>query len=107
MKMKERSIEFCGSSKKDLLDIPVKKREQIAYSLECLRYGLEPTLKTKAMNGLGKGVIELKIDGKPAYRCVYVVGDDAIHVLHVFVKTSDGTDKKHEVTIKKRRKDIE
>lgn len=105
--MKERSIEFHGSSKKKLLEIPEKKREQIVYSLERLRYGLEPALKTKAMNGLGKGVIELKIDGKPAYRCVYVVSDGVIHVLHVFVKTSDGTDKKHEETIKKRRKDIE
>lgn len=54
------------------------------------------------MNGLGKGVFELKKNGKPAYRLVYVIRGDIIHVVHVFSKTSNGTDKKEEDTIKQR-----
>jgi len=50
--------------------------------------------------------MEFVQNGKPAYRCVYVVLDDVIHVLHAFVKTSDGTDSKHENTIKERYKNI-
>ncbi|TOA30552.1 hypothetical protein CGK28_24830, partial [Vibrio parahaemolyticus] len=52
----------------------------------------------------GQGVLELKKNGKPAYRLVYVIKKDVIHVLHSFSKTSSGTDKKHEETIKLRYK---
>lgn len=105
--MSEKSVIFQGDSYKALEDFPAEHRERFALSLDFIAKGFIPPLKTKFMNGLGEGVLELVKNGRPAYRCVYVVRDDAIHVLHAFSKTSDGTDKRHETTIKQRYKNIE
>lgn len=102
----QKPIHYHGDSFKSLSQFPPKKLEKFAMSLLYLQLGMDPVLKTKAMKGLGHGVLELTQNGKPAYRCVYVVKDDAIHVLHAFVKTSDATDSKHEKTIKERYKQI-
>ncbi|WP_412706732.1 type II toxin-antitoxin system RelE/ParE family toxin [Aeromonas rivipollensis] len=102
---KERCI-FHGNSEKQLHKFPQTKLEKIVYSLVQLQHGMKASLKTKPLHGLGDGVMEFVQNGKPAYRCVYVVLDDVIHVLHAFVKTSDGTDSKHENTIKERYKNI-
>lgn len=91
---------FHGDSDKELQTFP--EVERFVLSLEQISNDLKPALKVKPMNGLGKGVKELILNGRPAYRCVYVVIDDVVHVLHAFSKTSDGTDSKHEKTIKKR-----
>ena len=104
--MKEKKVEFVGSSFKDLEAFPDDIKEQFVLSLSFLQYGMEPLLKTKPMKGLGKGVIELKKNGKPAYRCVYTIKDDVVYVLHAFSKTSDGTDSKHEKTVKLRYKSL-
>ncbi|MGL6412523.1 type II toxin-antitoxin system RelE/ParE family toxin [Aeromonas veronii] len=104
--MNVKPIHYHGDSFKALSRFPEKKKEKFALSLSYLQFGMDPVLKTKAMKGLGHGVLELTQNGQPAYRCVYVVADDAIHVLHAFVKTSDATDSKHEKTIKERYKQI-
>ncbi|EGQ8122547.1 type II toxin-antitoxin system RelE/ParE family toxin [Vibrio cholerae] len=98
--MLEKKVRYHGDSEKCLLAFPKQIIECYAQDLEFLRYGLQPLSKVKPMKGLGKGVCELKRNGKPAYRLVYVIVEDVIHVLHAFSKTSDGTDKKHENTIK-------
>lgn len=100
--MTEKKVCFEGNSDKKLENFPRDVREKFVLDLEALKYGLQPLSKVKSMNGLGKGVCELIKNGKPAYRLVYVIKNDVIHVLHVFSKTSDGTDKKHETTIKTR-----
>lgn len=97
-----KKVIFCGNAEKELLALPKAILEKFALDLEFIANGMEPLSRVSPLNGLGKGVLELKKNGKPAYRCVYVVDDDAIHVLHAFLKTSDGLDKKHETTIKSR-----
>jgi phage-related protein len=104
--MQEREIEYHGNSEKKLKAFPKKKLEKFAYSLFQLQNRMDTCLEAKQMKGLGDNVIELISNGKPAYRCVYVIIDDVIHVLHAFVKSSDGTDSKHEKTIKLRYKRI-
>lgn len=104
--MTQKTIKYHGDSEKQLKSFPQKDLERFALSLFYIQNGFEPVLRAKAMKGLGKGVLELTKNGRPAYRCVYVVCDDAIHVLHAFSKTSDGTDKRHEETIKERYKQI-
>ncbi|ENM0322247.1 type II toxin-antitoxin system RelE/ParE family toxin [Vibrio vulnificus] len=100
--MSEKLVSFEGDAYKKLENFPQPVREKFVQDLEMMKYGMQPLSASKPMNGLGKGVFELKKNGKPAYRLVYVIKDDVIHVLHVFSKTSDGTDKKHEITIKQR-----
>lgn len=97
-----KEVSFEGSSYKDLENLPKKVQEKFVFDMELMKADMDPLSQSKAMNGLGKGVIELKKNGRPAYRLVYVIRGDVIHVLHVFSKTSNGTDKKHEDTIKHR-----
>lgn len=100
--MSEKVVSFEGDSDKKLANFPKEVLEKFVQDLELMRYGMEPLSASKPMNGLGKGVRELKKNGRPAYRLVYVIKGNVIYVLHAFSKTSDGTDKKHEVTIKQR-----
>lgn len=81
-------------------------QEKFATDLDMMMNGLKPLSDSKPMNGLGKGVLELKKNGRPAYRCVYVIKNGNIYVLHAFSKTSNGTSKSHETTIKTRYKSI-
>lgn len=100
--MSVKEVIFEGDSEKKLKNFPVDVLEKFVQDLEMMRYGMSPLSRTKPMNGLGKGVLELVKNGRPAYRLIYVISSNVIHVLHAFSKTSDGTDKKHEVTIKQR-----
>ncbi|MCU8168298.1 type II toxin-antitoxin system RelE/ParE family toxin [Vibrio vulnificus] len=97
-----KEVVFEGDSYKKLENFPQPVREKFVQDLEMMKYGMQPLSTSKPMNGLGKGVFELKKNGKPAYRLVYVIRGDIIHVVHVFSKTSNGTDKKEEDTIKQR-----
>jgi phage-related protein len=102
-----KELQYFGGTEKTLTNgktFPRKLEEEIAVELSRLQYGLTPLRKTKAMKGLGHGVIEWVKNGKPAYRVVYVVGKNAIYVLHAFSKTSDDTPKSEEDTIKLRYK---
>lgn len=102
-----REISYEGSSEKDLENFPTKEIEKFVHDLDMLRDGLEAYLtNSKPMKGLGQGVRELKKNGRPAYRVVYVIRGNVVHVLHAFSKTSSGTDKKHEDTIKLRFKNL-
>lgn len=94
----------CDTSNvtKELQALPISVHERFVMDLAMMKVGEKPFSKSKPLNGLGKGVFELIKNGRPAYRCVYTIKDNVIHVLHVFTKTSDGTDKKHEDKIKLR-----
>jgi phage-related protein len=77
--------------RKELEAIPEVKRDQFLLSLEMVRQGLAPALKSEKLKAAGEGVIELKINGSPAYRCMYVVAKNGdVVVLHATKKTSEG-----------------
>ncbi len=97
--------EFHGDSEKTLESLPDAVKERFIFAIIQLSYGLTPS-NIKPLHGLGSGVKEIRKNGKPAYRCVYAIKKGVVHILHVFVKTSAGTDSKHEKTIKLRFKAI-
>ncbi len=99
-------VEYHGNTKKELANLPQSVLEKFAQDLDAICDGLERVVDSKTLNGLGQGVKELRKNGKPAYRLVYVILSNVVHILHVFSKTSNGTDKKHEVTIKQRYKNL-
>ncbi len=78
---------------KEFADIPAEKRNQFLLSLEMVRNGLKPALDSEKLHSAGKGVVELKINGRPAYRCMYVVLKEVrqVVVLHVTAKTAQGS----------------
>ncbi len=105
--MKKKAVVFHGDSEKQLREFPREQLDKTIFGITQLQHGERPNLKTKPMQGLGDGVMEFIIkNGHPAFRCVYVLQDDVVHVLHAFSKTSTGTDSKHEKTIKLRYKNI-
>jgi phage-related protein len=105
--MDKLELVFKGGSDKDFKNLENRKvQEAFAVDMEMLMNRLRPLSSSKALNGLGKGVFELRKNGRPAYRLVYTIKDDKVYVLHVYSKTSDGTPKAHEETIKKRYKTI-
>ncbi|MDW2661325.1 type II toxin-antitoxin system RelE/ParE family toxin, partial [Citrobacter braakii] len=82
-----KPVVYVGGSQKSLTGqkvFPKSLEDEVAVEINRLQYGLSPLRKTKAMNGLGQGVIEWVKNGKPAYRMVYVVGKKAVYVLHAF-----------------------
>ncbi|ELI6428068.1 type II toxin-antitoxin system RelE/ParE family toxin [Vibrio harveyi] len=102
-----REIYYVGDTLKSLKALPKDVLQKFAQELhELMDKDTERAVESKSLNGLGSGVRELKKNGRPAYRLVYVIRGNVIHVLHVFTKTSTGTDKKHEETIKKRYKNL-
>lgn len=103
-----KEVVYVSGVEKDMRkQFPPDILDEVLVEIERLKYGLETIRKTKAMNGLGQGVIEWIRNTKPAYRLVYVVGRNGIYVLHAFSKTSNGTPKSEEDTIKLRYKRIQ
>lgn len=96
---------FLPGTEKEFTTLGSRKvMDRFSIDMEMIMDGLQPLSSKKALNGLGKGVFELKKNGRPAYRCVCVVKDGSLYILHAFSKTADGTQKEHETTIKKRYK---
>lgn len=69
-----------------------------------IAYGLMPTIDSEPLPG---GVIELKKNGSPAYRCVYKVQEDVIVIVHSFKKTANGPDKKNMETLELRLRNLD
>ncbi|MEB2027359.1 type II toxin-antitoxin system RelE/ParE family toxin [Xanthomonas campestris pv. campestris] len=87
--------------------LPEKVRDRFLFNLAMVCQGLEPVLKHQKLRGPCEGVIELKINGSPAYRCMYAVrksGD--VVVLHVTSKTTQGQDKQLMATTAERLKQL-
>lgn len=63
-------------------------------------------VSTKMLSGSGmKGVVQLSINGKPAYRVVYCAKfGERLYVLHSWTKTAEGRDKAAMETLEKRYK---
>lgn len=109
--MTERKrIEWMGSSKEDLLDLPRKIQRMIGYSLNLAQQGKNDP-DSEILTGFGcASVREIKKDDRGGtYRAVYTLQfKDAIYVLHVFQKKSKSgkaTPKEDMELIRKRLRD--
>lgn len=88
------------ASKKAFQKLPDKARHPFSSELnDVIAYGVHPTILNET---LFQKVVELKVNGSPAFRCAYVVKDDVVVVLHSFAKTSEGPDRQNLDTVKKR-----
>lgn len=81
---------WLGSSKKDLLALPVPVRKFFGHALDVAQHGGQHAA-AKALRGFGgAGVLEVvEDDADGTYRAVYTVRfAEAVFVLHVFQKKS-------------------
>lgn len=91
----DAKIEFYPHSAvvKELKAIPKQKRDKFLLDLSMMAKGLPPISKVTYLTGLGNGVFELKINGSPAWRCIYYTKiSGKIVVVHVTDKTTNGRD---------------
>ncbi|WP_246797941.1 type II toxin-antitoxin system RelE/ParE family toxin [Burkholderia perseverans] len=87
---RERPLMWLGSSKKDLLALPVPVRKFFGHALDFAQHGGQHAA-AKVLKGFGgAGVLEVvEDDADGTYRAVYTVRFvEAVFVLHVFQKKS-------------------
>lgn len=95
------------AAQREYKDLPREIQREFGASLRAIQQGMVPFLTIKHLSDIAPGVIELKINGSPAYRCVYIAKfRNAVIVLHSFTKTTNGTDKQAMKTLKARFKDL-
>jgi len=102
-----RTVEFFSkAAEKDFFNIP--PREVVITFITQLEARLALNLApTIPITSLGDGVIELKVNGSPAFRCVYTMKKPGkVVVLHTFAKTTNGPDVKNVQLAKKRAKKL-
>lgn len=89
-------VEFEGKqAKKGFSKLDSETKELFLNSLRMIAWGIATELETAPLkHHVGRKACELKINGSPAKRCVYVVeGCGKVVVLHAFEKTCNGVDK--------------
>lgn len=75
--------------------LPKDIQDEFGKDLRRIQYGQDPELAIDHLSSVGAGVVELKINGSPAFRCIYVAKYlDTVVVLHSFTKTTNGVDRK-------------
>ena len=86
----EKPLAWLGSSKKDLMALPMEVRKFFGHALDFAQHG-EQHSAAKVLKGFGgAGVLEVvENDQGGTYRAVYTVKfREAVFVLHVFQKKS-------------------
>lgn len=93
-------IEFVSNkAKKEFDRLPDEIKEQFVVDLNAIAQGEDPYSDIEPLSGY-RGVIELKENGSPAYRCVYCAKHmDVVFVLHSWVKTTNGVDRRAMKTV--------
>ena len=100
---KQKSIEFIGTTRKDIASFPDDARFVAGRELWQLQIGNE-TFDFKPMPTIGSGAYEIRIKtGEGAFRVIYVAKfKDAIYALHAFQKKTQKTSL-HDIDLAKRR----
>lgn len=82
-----------NAAEREYKALPEEAQDEFGKDLRRIQFGEDPELPIKHLNAIGAGVVELIINGRPAFRCLYVTKYmDTVFVLHSFTKTTNGTD---------------
>lgn len=90
MEQKEKQVIWLGSSRKDLVSLPMGVRKLFGHALDFAQRGGRHDA-ARALKGFGgAGILEIIEQGQGnTYRAVYTVKfKEAVYVLHVFQKKS-------------------
>lgn len=105
--MREKRIQFEGSSLADLKAFPKDAMNNAGYQLGQIQHGFDPN-DFKAISRVGKGVMEIRLwDDAGTFRVLYVAKfEEAVYVLHCFKKTTQEISEADIQLAKKRYKSI-
>jgi phage-related protein len=105
-----RKLRFAfvnDAAEKEYKKLPDKIQDEFGKDLRLLQFNEPPKLPITHLDSIGHGVIELKKNGSPAYRCIYVAKYlDTLFVLHSFVKTTNGVDRQAMKVAEQRHKEL-
>lgn len=86
-----KPIVWLGDSLGRLRAATAEIRSDAGYQLDLVQRGETPT-DFKPMPGVGSGVTEIRVHGKTEFRVLYVARfEEAVYVLHCFVKKTEAT----------------
>lgn len=95
------------AAEREYKKLPKDIQDDFGKELRHIQYGQPPAIPIEYLDILGPGVIELKINGSPAFRCIYVTKYlDTVVVLHSFSKTTNSVDRKAMKVAEKRLKEM-
>lgn len=107
MKKAKKFAFVNDAAEKEYKDLPDKIQDEFGKDLRRIQFDEEPKLPVTHLDNIGAGVIELRKNGSPAFRCIYVAKYlDTIVVLHAFVKTTNGTDRQAMKVAEQRLKEL-
>lgn len=91
---------------RDLLSFPATVKRQAGYELYNVQSGLKPD-DWRPMPSVGAGVEEIRIHTENEYRVIYIARfEEAVYVLHCFVKKTQKTEKRDMELAKQRYKQV-
>lgn len=106
---KLRSVEYYPDKavRKELSSLPERHRDKFLVDFGLIVNNHEPTCRVTYLNDIGNGVAELKINGRPAYRCVFYTKEDGkVYILHATEKTTNGSDRQLKNVVAQRYKQL-
>ena len=88
-----KPIAWMGDSRARLQVAPADIRSDAGYQLELVQRREVPK-EFRPMQDVGSGVMEIRVHGDNEYRVFYVARfDEAVYVLHCFIKKTQATRK--------------
>jgi phage-related protein len=100
-----QEIVFCPGAEKAMKSLPEEHQVSFMHNLDLVASGMDPTMEIDHLESAGAGVIELKINGRPAFRCIYYNKlPGKVVVVHATPKTTNGSDPKILRLVKQRLK---
>jgi phage-related protein len=95
------------AAEREYKDLPDKIQDEFGKDLRRIQYNEEPKLPVTHLDSIGAGVIELRKNGSPAFRCIYIAKYlDTVVVLHAFTKTTNGVDRQAMQVAEQRLKEL-
>lgn len=89
--MREKPVEWLGSSLADVRGFPREAQRRIGYALDRVQVGNKPS-DWKPMSSVGPGVLEIRVRVGRQFRLLYVAKyEEAVYVLHAFEKKAQKT----------------
>jgi len=94
MKTQAKQLRWLGDSLEEVKGFSDDAKRSAGHQLGLVQAGLEP-LDWKPMESVGAGVKEIRIRVETSYRVLYVAKfNEAVYVLHAFVKKTQKTSKR-------------
>ena len=89
VRKKLSNIFISSAAAREYEDLPRKVKQKFMVALEAISYGQQPTIP---FEHLDDGLVELKINGSPAWRCLYSLKavPEQVTVVSAFKKTTNG-----------------